>query len=149
MRSGGRPGARWIGAIVCAVLILPTTMVTARPEASAAITIELNAAAQLDDACRVSFVLVNGLETRVEDLALEIVVFDHAETVRQLMTLSAGAMPPGKTVVRQFDFPGMACTDISRILLNGFAACAGDRLDPVSCLDQVRPSSRIDIAFLS
>lgn len=127
----------------------PAMVSSAKAEDTAVIAIELNNAVPADNACRLSFVAVNGLAVRIDALALEIVVFDAAETVRQVITLSAGAMPSGKTVVRQFDLPNMDCGDISRILLNGFAACDGNGLDPVSCLDRVKPTSRTDIAFLS
>ena len=110
--------------------------------------IELNNAEQTGEACRLSFMFTNKLDTDLAKLSMQIVVFDRQERIRSLVTLSAGALPRDRHRVRQFDLPKTACTDVARILLNDLPVCEGDALDPAGCMSRLETSNRSDIEFI-
>lgn len=114
-------------------------------EDAGSIGIELNNAQQLESACRLSFLVTNATGTALESLSLQVVIFGSDERVRQVLSLSAGAMPDSKQRVRQFDLPDTRCADIGRILLNEYSACEGSQMTPAACLAATRVSSRTQI----
>ena len=120
-------------------------------QASAAdkgIQIELNNAKVMDAGCRMSFVMQNRLEHRIEELTFEIVLFDAAGSVSQFLVLNAGSLPAGKMRVRQFDLKQHACTDISKVLVNDVKICKGAGLNANACLDLIAPSSSTSIKLV-
>jgi len=56
-------------------------------------------------------------------------------------------MPEGKARVLQFDIAGLACENISRVLVNDVVACEGEGLEPRTCLAALKPSSRLATGF--
>lgn len=141
---------RGVFAFLGAVLIglAPAGATSDVAETEGIILLELNDLAAVEDACRASFVVVNGLDQAIDDLSFDIVVFDTNETVRMILTLQAGALPAGKTRVRQFDLPQIGCDTISRILMNDVITCAGDGLDPSVCLGKTMVESRHSVGFV-
>ena len=121
------------------------------PQASAddgSIDIQLNTAKASEQGCRVSFVLQNKLQHRIEELTFEIVLFDASGGVSEFLLLKAGSLPTGKMRVRQFDLKNHACSDISRVLVNDVKACQGEGLTTSACLDWIKPSSATSIKLV-
>ncbi len=113
----------------------------------ATLKIELNAASQREKACRLSFVLTNGMQRRLANLVLELVVFDRDGKVLRLLSASFGAMPTGKTRLKQYDVRGLACKRIGHVLLNDVTTCKGENLTPEHCTAAVQTSTRAKIPF--
>lgn len=113
------------------------------------LSLELNAAAETASGnCRLTYVAVNGTETALERTEYEVAIFDAGGTVSRLLVLKFGALVPGKTRVLQFELPGTACSDISRIVVNDTAACTeAGGADTGLCMSALGASSRTDIAF--
>lgn len=134
--------------IPCLVLAACLNLNAARAEPSQALLVQLNAAEDAGDACRLTFVIRNQLPTAVASFALELVMFDRSEGVSGYAAVDFGAMPAGKTIVRQYDVGNAPCNDISRVLLNEVRAC--DIGNPVeqTCLDLFQLSSRTEIDFI-
>ncbi len=112
------------------------------------ISLQLNRAQPSTAGCRLSFVMRNNVATSVDGLKLEIVLFDKNGQVGQFFVLNAGALPSGKTKVRQFDIEQQKCSEVSRVLLNDVAACGGNSLDPATCLELIRPTTSTHIEFV-
>lgn len=135
-------------------LTLPATLalLAAVPAANAqeeapAIALELNDAAANATACRLSFVVANRQPVALDDMALELVLFDKDGRVERFVVVRSGKVPAGKDRVRQFDIPETACGDIGRVLLNDVKECAGAELTPAICADRINASSRSTIGF--
>lgn len=141
------PFSDFRAAFAAAVACVPLLGVPAMAATGEAIKLELNAARANGDACRMSFLFRNDMPQEIEDLALEVVFFNTDGLVEQFFMLKSGRLPEGKSRVRQFDMPKMACDGISRILVNDVAACDGGALTPRACLDALDVTSRSDIGL--
>ena len=152
-------GVRWRYACAPALAVLALAGACAlvgagpvRGEQGPRLHVELNRAEQVDDACRLSFLMKNAMGVALSQMSLQIVIFGADEQIRQVVTLSAGAMQKDKQRVRQFDLPQTACGDIARILLNEVSACAGAsegaEVTPEACLAATHVSSRADIELV-
>ena len=111
------------------------------------IAIELNKAANTDAGCRLTFVVKNDTESLIEKVSYEIAAFDAGNTVMKLLVFEFGRFPVGKTKVVEFALAGVACTNISRILVNTAPECVADGTDSTLCLDALRTSSLAPIMF--
>ena len=115
--------------------------------ADKAVTIELNKATDAGPGCRLTFVVGNQTGSLLDKLSYEVAVFDAAKTVMKLVLFEFGRFPVGKTKVVELALTGVACTNISRILINTAPACVADGADSTICLDALRTSSQTQIVF--
>lgn len=104
------------------------------------VAIELSAAETVGSACRMSFLITNGHNADIDQAVYEIVLFDKAGGVAQLTLLDFRDLPAGRPRVRQFQFDGMACADIPRVLINGADTCTG--VPDGGCIDNLNLSTR-------
>jgi len=109
--------------------------------------VELNNIQKSSTGCRLSFVMKNGMRTDIENLSLEIVLFDKNARVNRILTLKSGALPYNKTRVKRFDIRKAQCPDISRILINSVETCKGDGLNPTACLKALTTSTLTKTTF--
>lgn len=126
----------------------PATAAAEDASQKATIDIQLNAAQPSGEGCRVSFVLRNRLQQRIEDLTFEVVLFDASGSVAEFLLLKAGSLPTGKIRVRQFDLKDHKCEGLSQVLLNDVKVCTGEGLTASGCLDLLRPSSAAPIKLV-
>lgn len=143
-----RAPCSFIGRAVVATAILGAGTVFSRAEAPAApITLELNDVAANGGACRLSFVIANEQTASIDDMALELVLFDKDGRVKRFVVVRSGKVPAGRSRVRQFDIPATTCEGIGRVLINDVKECAGDGLTPTTCADRITVSSRTAIGL--
>jgi len=112
------------------------------------ITIELNKFEDQDGACRAYLVFQNQTDATFSEFKLDLVMFDTDSVIAKRLAVDASPLRPAKTSVKLFDIDGLACGDISRILINDVIACRdqdGERLD---CITAVTPVSRNTVAFI-
>ena len=107
--------------------------------------IELNAADTLDGACRLTFVLKNGLEDDIDELVAETVLFSDEGQVVLLTLFNFGALPAGRPRVRQFQVPDTSCDRIGQVLVNGMNSCRIGGTDVATCQNALNLSNRIPI----
>lgn len=125
-------------ALACAVLAaLPAFAQTGNFE------IELNTSADVDGACRLTFVATNNTGVSLTKTAYEVAAFNADGIVSQLMVLEFGELPQSKTRVVQFDLPGLKCEEISRLLVNGQDTCEATDGAKDICMKALSASSRI------
>lgn len=110
------------------------------------LSIELSAAQQVENACLLSFVAQNPSETDITRAVYEVVLFNEKQLVHQLTLLDFQDLPAGKTRVRQFQFAGLGCPQISQVLFNGASTCEGT--DPAACANGLTLSTQTDIKIL-
>ncbi|RYH04472.1 hypothetical protein EU805_03665 [Salipiger sp. IMCC34102] len=120
----------------------PLAAQEAAPEAP--LSVALDAADQVETACRLTFVARNEAEAGVEALVIETVAFDLDGGVSRIALFDFGALPAGLPRVRQFDLPDTDCAALSSLLVNGVQTCEGGE----ACEMPPSVSSRIDLELL-
>ena len=111
----------------------------------ATINMELNSLTRSQNDCTVNFIMRNSFENPVEALALEVVLFNTDGRIASILKLKVGALPAGKTKVKQFRFK--SCADIARILINDVSECQGAGLSPKICMKNLKTANRTNIEF--
>ncbi len=129
-------------------LVLGWTASAAGAQTLETISIQLNTAETTGTACRLTFVIRNQLQTPIDALGLDLVMFDQSEGVSGYAAVDFGSMPPGKTVVRRFDVGSAACANISRVLLNEVRDCQSQDGPLQDCLTKLLITSRSEIDFI-
>ena len=121
----------------------------AQPADAAAteITLELNALQPTDRGCRFTFLVSNDLDKEISQVAFELALFTKAGMISRLTIVDFKDLPVGKTKVRQFDFPGVDCADIGRVLVNNATQCAGDRVEADTCIRHLNTRTGTEVVF--
>ncbi len=127
---------------------LPALAQEAPADPAPVLAVELNTAAPQGDACRLTFVVENGLGADLDAAVIETVLFDREGAVILFTLFDFGAVPAGRPRVRQFDVAGTECGRIGRVLLNGVHACRGAGIAPGDCEAALRWSSRTDVEVI-
>ena len=91
--------------------------------------------------------VTNGHDGDVEKAVYETVLFDAAGQVSRLTLLDFQDLPAGRLRVRQFQFP-QACSDISRVLINGAETCGAPGLADGVCTRGLTLVSRTGMELL-
>ncbi|MEM1363886.1 MAG: hypothetical protein AAGF94_19680 [Pseudomonadota bacterium] len=113
------------------------------------LALELNNSAEIEGACRLTFVATNETGVALEGLSYEIVLYDPDGIVPDdgFLLFEFGRMPEGKTKVVQFVLENRDCGSISRVLVNDVAECRSAAGSHEFCLDGLSVSSRNAIEF--
>ena len=112
-----------------------------------ALVVELNALQPTDSGCRFTFVTTNNLAGELRNAAFELVLFDKDGMVSRMTIVDFKDLPQGKTKVRQFDFSGVDCADLGRVLVNDATQCAGDGIEPGACIRNLKTETRTETVF--
>ncbi len=110
------------------------------------LAIELSAADDVGSACRLSFLIQNGTGSDIDQAVYEMVLFGREGQVALMTLLDFKALPSGRPRVRQFQFDGMTCADVTRVLINGAQTCEAE--DAGACIDRLELSTRIETELL-
>ena len=127
-----------LAALAGCVLVTPALAEPA--ENLPGISIELSAADTRDGACLVSFLVQNRHPEAIGKAVFETVLFGPDGQVAQMTLLDFQDLPAGRPRVRQFEFPGLACPEITRMLINGATTCDGPAES--ACIDGLHLSTR-------
>ena len=112
------------------------------------LSIELNAAETVGEACKLSFLISNEMEVAIDKVVFETVLFDSDGQVERLTLFDFGTLPLARPRVRQFVIPQTTCEQLGRILFNSANTCEGAGLDSSLCESGLLPSSRTAIEVL-
>lgn len=105
------------------------------------LSLELNAVEQTEANCRLVFVAENKMGNDLDSLSLETVLFDAGGKVSRFTLFDFKSLPADKTRVRQFELPDTQCGTVSKILINGVAACKGAAFTGPECSDAMKLKS--------
>jgi len=119
----------------------------AQDKAASGLALELNRLEQVEAGCRLAFVAQNGLAGDLENVSLEIVIFDEQGQVQRLTVFDFGALPAGRPRVRQFELPQTQCGSVGRILVNGVSQCTGKGIAPGACEAGLKLENRTKTEF--
>ena len=112
-----------------------------------ALTIELNALQPSERGCRFTFIATNNLGAELTKAAFELVLFDTEGKVSRLTVVDFKDLPQGKTKVRQFDFAGLDCAKVGRVLVNDSTECAGPGVDSKACIQRLETKTLTEAVF--
>ncbi len=124
---------RLVAAAITVSLGFAAAVVAQDADLENAVQIELNAVNFNEGSCTLTFLVANGHASQIEKVVYETVLFDSAGQVDRLTLFDFGTLPPGRPRVRQFSIPGIACDDLSQILINGARTCHAPDLPDTAC----------------
>lgn len=132
-----------------APLLVAAQVATAQEaDISGRVSVELNASETLEQSCKLTFLITNGLVGAINRIVYEAVLFDPEGQVDRLTLFDFGALPVARPRVRQFVVPEVTCEELDRVIFNGADTCEGDGMAPDICETALLPSSRIGIEVL-
>ena len=117
-------------------------------DAAPQLSIELNAAQDTEQGCKLSFMVLNTHPADLTKAVFETVIFDAAGQVLRLTLFDFGTLPTSRPRVRQFVIPGNACADLGQILFNGAHACSGEGLTSAACTQSLNLKTRTEQELL-
>lgn len=137
-----------LAAMAAASCLLPGLALAEEPGDSApSLLLELNALQPSERGCRFTFLATNRLGGELSAAAFELALFDKAGMISRLTIIDFKELPEGKSKVRQFDFSGIDCANVGRILVNDATECSGEGIDPRACIRGLKPQTRSDVVF--
>jgi hypothetical protein len=126
--------------LAAAVFLFNPTHVLAQ---DGTLTVELNKLAQEDGAaCRAFFLFRNDLGRSLEAFEMSLAILDQDGIIDQLLTIDAAPVPVARTTLKLFEFPDIACADISEILLHDIVACRPQNGEEMACFDVLTLTSK-------
>jgi hypothetical protein len=137
-----------IGLFVSFLAMLTSSVSAQEADLSGKISVELNAVQTTESSCTLSFLIINGLDQRIDKAVYETVLFDKNGQVNRLTLFDFGTLPPARPRVRQFVLPQMECGQLGRVLFNGANTCDGANLEVGICGSSLLPSSRTDVEVI-
>ncbi|MCJ2013682.1 Tat pathway signal protein [Methylobacterium sp. J-076] len=136
-----------VSGVLALALAAPAAAQEAAGEKPAPIKLQLNKLDPAGDACRATMVVDNGRGGALKSYKVDLFAFDTDGVAQKRVTVELGPVAARKTIVKLFDFQGIACPKIGRILLNDILACDGAEGARESCLDRTEIDSKAGIPF--
>jgi hypothetical protein len=141
MRSIGCRFASFVGSLALCVA-------AGHAAGAGKIDVEFNSLQPSEAGCRAVFVLHNGLADGLDKLTLRVVAFDAQSHASLFLSLEVGELPANKTRVLRFDLgKTVACTDVSRLVLDDVTDCGGGDMNPTKCLAAISLTTRAGLPF--
>ncbi len=113
-----------------------------------ALKLELNRLEPTGDACRTYLLVDNSRGPALKSLKVDLFAFDTDGVAQKRLAVELGPVQERKTMVRLFDFAGLACPKIGRILLNDVMACEGGDASREGCLERIETESKTAAPFV-
>lgn len=120
----------------------------AEDAAQKSLSIELNAAQQDGERCRLVFLATNATGQDIDSLSLETVLFDAGGTFLRLTLFDFKELPNGRPRVRQFAVPKTPCADLGRILINGTSVCKVAGADASLCENELKLETKTKLELI-
>jgi len=112
------------------------------------VRVELNKFEPAGENCRAYFLIDNRQGKEWRSLKLDLFALDTDGVAAKRLAVEVGPVAEKKTVIKLFDFSGLACPRIGRILLNDVVSCDGAANARDVCLAAIATTSRVDgVAF--
>ena len=110
--------------------------------------LELNAAQDVGQACRLTFLVTNDTGLAIDKAVFETVIFDTDGTVVKLSLFDFRDLPQDRPRVRQFDLPDKSCDTVGRVLINGASTCVASGSERDVCNKALAVTSRLKVELL-
>ena len=147
-RSFFRGRARWaLASGLITALAMPATAQDAGGEKAPPVKLQLNKTENAGDACRITMVVDNSKGSALKTYKVDLFAFDTEGVAQKRVAVELGPIASHKTTVKIFDFPGIACNKVGRVLLNDVLACDGGDAAREACLERTETESKAGIPF--
>ena len=91
--------------------------------------------------CRAYFLIDNQKGRAWRSLKLDLFALDTDGVAAKRLAVEVGPVPEKKTLIKLFDFAGLACPRLGRVLLNDVMACEGSAGTREACLSAIETAS--------
>lgn len=116
-------------------------------EKATPLKLQLNKVETAGEACRITMVIDNSKGTGVKTYKVDLFAFDTEGVAQKRVAVELGPLPPRKTTVKIFDFPGIICNKVGRVLLNDVLACDGGDAAREACLERTETETKAGLPF--
>jgi hypothetical protein len=107
--------------------------------------IELNKIEDSEGRCSAAFVMQNRTGEILDQLRLDLYVFDKAGVIARHLVLDTGPLRNDKTSVARFGISDQPCAEIGRLLINDVPICKSRSGNAVDCITALNPTSRAGV----
>lgn len=128
---------KYIKALIL-LLILPNT-------SFAGISIELNKAEQVNDACRVFLVIKNTSEHAFSSIKLDLVLFNQDDVIHKNMAMELAPLEQQRKSVKAFDLKNYQCGEVGSLLVNKVIQCNTSTNADLDCMSLINLSTKNNI----
>lgn len=135
--------------LVLAASFVVSAMAQDAPAAEKAspLKLQLNRLEAAGESCRVTMVVDNSRGTGLKSYKVDLFAFDTEGVAQKRVAVELGPVPARKTIVKIFDFPGIACPKVGRVLLNDVLACEGGEAGREACLERTETETKANVPF--
>lgn len=98
--------------------------------------------------CRAFFLFRNETGRTFEAFEVSFAILDQTGIIDQLLTVDASPLPVARTTLKLFEFPDVACADISQLLLHEVGACRPQNGEELDCFDFMELDSKTGSALV-
>lgn len=113
--------------------------------AGAPIRLQLNRLEASGEACRATVVIDNLKGGAIKSYKVDLFAFDTEGVAQKRVAVELGPLPARKTTVKLFDFAGLTCPKIGRVLLNDVLACEGGEGGREGCLERTETETKAGV----
>jgi hypothetical protein len=132
-------------ATLCAGAIAAATLLTglAANAQTGKLTIEINKFEEIEGGgCRAFFLFQNSTPTSFEGFEMSLAIFNKAGVIDRLLSIDAAPLPVARTMLKLFEVPQIACTDIGQVLLHDVPVCKPQNAEATDCYPLIDLSSK-------
>ena len=113
------------------------------------LTVELNKFEEIEGGgCRAFFLFRNATGKSFEGFEMSLAILDGDGVIDRLLSIDAAPLPVARTTLKLFEIPGLACADISEILLHEMTACRPQNEEPMDCFPVLTLDSKTSAALV-
>jgi hypothetical protein len=134
------------GSLLGFAAALALTLAASAALSQTPIVVELNRLEAREGSCNAMF-LVRNPAAAIDELRLDLVLFDRSGVITRRINLDLGPVPGEKTQVRSFILSGVACEALGSVLLNEVSACRIGGAARSDCLTSLSLASRAGVEF--
>ena len=132
-------------AALAAALALPA----AAPAETGRLTVELNKFEEIEGGgCRAFFLFRNETGQSFDGFEMSLAILDGHGVIGRLLSINAAPLPLERTTLKLFEIPGIACGDISEVLLHEMTACQPQNEAEMDCFPILELNSRTPAALV-
>lgn len=136
---GFNPATLFAGALAGTILFtgLAATAQTSK------LTIEINKFEEIaGGGCRAFFLFQNSTPTSFEGFEMSLAIFNKQGVIDRLLSIDAAPLPVARTMLKLFEVPQIACTDIGQVLLHDVPVCKPQNAENTDCYPLIDLSSK-------
>jgi len=92
--------------------------------------------------CRAFFLFRNQTELTFEGFEMSLAILNSQGIIDRLLSIDAAPISAARTTLKLFEIPGIACDDISEVLLHELASCKPQNAEQTDCFPLLELISR-------